>query len=193
MRLAGSAAGEGAGAPAAAEAIAPSRPVSYSPFWRLAAAGSDGAVSLWDVRCNGERGPAASVSCEGSAAWVHLDEGGGMAGHLAVAASGESPRGVEVYDVRRLPRARDAAAVRSVARMAAPPAAVEVCFAALGSTLVVGGGATCAASWRYCGAVAAADAGEEEEEEEERRPKKEKKKKRQATKEFKGSRQARMA
>jgi len=192
MRLAGSAAGEGAGAPAAAEAVSPSRPVSYSPFWRLAAAASDGAVSLWDVRCQGDRGPAASVSSEGSAAWVHLDEGGGMAGHLAVAASAESSRGVEVYDVRRLPRAKDAAAVRSVARLAAPPAAVEVCFAALGSTLVVGGGATCAASWRYCGAVAAADAGEEEEEEE-RRPKKEKKKKRQATKEFKGSRQARMA
>ena len=75
MRLAGSAAGEGAGAPAAAGAIAPSRPVSYSPSWRLAAAGSDGAVSLWDVRCNGERGPAASVSCEGSAAWVMPRDG----------------------------------------------------------------------------------------------------------------------
>ena len=93
-----------------------------------------------------------------------------------------------------MPTARTAAAVQAVASLPLPANAECGCFAALGSTLVAGGGAKCGASWRYCGERADETGAEEEEEEEEVGKKgRDKKKKRLGKVETRGSRQSRMA
>ena len=185
------------GAVVGSTAPAPSRRLSYSPFWQLLAAaegdGASGAVALWDIRQPGSRGPAAALAIAGGASWVHLDEGThGLSGHLLVAPSGGGE--VRLYDVRRVPCARAAAAVRPIGVLPAPPHASPACFAAAGSTLVVGGGAKCGEALRYCGERGDIGEGEadEDEDEERRRPKKEKKK-RIEKKEVRGSRQSRCA
>ena len=101
---------------------------------------------------------------------------------------------MRLYDVRRVPCARAAAAVRPIGVLPAPPHASPACFAAAGSTLVVGGGAKCGEALRYCGERGDIGEGEadEDEDEERRRPKKEKKK-RIEKKEVRGSRQSRCA
>jgi hypothetical protein len=187
------AAAASAGASKGGAAAEPCRRVSYSPMWRLLGACTDGdVVTLWDVRSPGARGPAAGVRVAGGASWVHLDEGERMAGQLLVAPASGGP--LLVYDVRRVPCARSAGAALPVGALAPPANAPAACFAALGSTLVVGGGAKCGSAWRFCGERADPNKGEEEEDDEERRkPAKEKKKKRMDKKEVRGSRQSRMA
>ena len=72
----------------------PSRPLSYSPFWKLLATAIEGSgvVALWDTRMAGAKGPAVAVGVGGGsdAAWVHIDEGQGGAGHLLLTPAGGS-------------------------------------------------------------------------------------------------------
>ena len=182
------------GGASVAGASLPSRPVSYSPYWRLLAAAVDGGiVAMWDVRLPGDRGPAAAVRVVGGASWIHLDEAQGKSGHLLLAPTAGGP--VQLYDVRRVPCVREGAAARPVATLAPPPNAAAVCFAAQGSTLVMGGGAKCGAALRYCGerAELSGEAEEDEDEGKEKRKPGKEKKKRLAKKEQIGSRQSRMA
>ncbi|KAL3923082.1 MAG: hypothetical protein SGPRY_004335 [Prymnesium sp.] len=129
----------------------PSRPLSYSPFWRLLAVNGPEGVGLWDVRVAGSRGAAAVVGC--ASAWVHLDEAHGMAGHLLLAPS-EGGR-ISLFDVRRLSAARHASAAIEVASFDCPPGE-GCCFGAHGTTLVVGG-ASCEEAWCYGGEAPAED------------------------------------
>eukprot|EP00327_Prymnesium_parvum_P033145 CAMPEP_0195604756 /NCGR_PEP_ID=MMETSP0815-20121206/6807_1 /TAXON_ID=97485 /ORGANISM="Prymnesium parvum, Strain Texoma1" /LENGTH=500 /DNA_ID=CAMNT_0040744423 /DNA_START=54 /DNA_END=1556 /DNA_ORIENTATION=- len=129
-------------------ACVPSRPLSYSPFWKLLASAHDEAVALWDVRAAPEQGPAAVVRAAGGSAWVHLDEGQGMAGHLLIAP--QAGGCVQLYDVRRLSASRGASAVHAIVTLEVPPSEGAVCFAAKSSTLVVGG-VKCSEAWRYDG------------------------------------------
>ena len=180
----------------AANGALPSRLVSYCPSWRLLVDATDpsGVVALWDVRQPASSQPAAAVKLAGAgASWVHLDEGEGLSGHLLLSPACGGP--VQLYDVRRVACAHNASAARPVATFAPPKGAGVSCFAAQGSTLVVGGGAKCGTALKYSGESAdLSKANEEEEDEEEQKGKgKEKKKKRIEKKEVRGSRQSRCA
>ena len=195
LHLSASGAASASAAPSAA--TLPSRPLSYSPFWHLLGAAIDrlGVVALWDVRAPGTQGPAAAVKVcggDGTASWIHVDEGAGMAGQLLVATS-EPKAPVQLFDIRRVPTARTAGAVQAVASLPLPANAECGCFAALGSTLVAGGGAKCGTSWRYCDERADETVAEDDEEEEVGKKGRDKKKKRLGKVETRGSRQSRMA
>ena len=190
----GSSVAHAAGGAAVGASATPTRLVSYSPSWQLLASAASGVVALWDVRAPGSSGPAAAVQLAGSdASWIHLDESDGLAGHLLVAPTGGGL--VHLYDVRRVPCGRAASAARAVATFAPPPNATAACFAAQGSTLVVGGGAKCGTVLKYCGDRADLSKGEEEDDEEEggKKSKGKEKKKRIVRKEVRGSRQSRCA
>jgi hypothetical protein len=183
------------GSASSAAGAAPSRRVSYSPFWQLLATATAGrVVTLWDVRRSGDRGPVGAVRAASSVSWVHLDEAlHGLSGHLLlVPSTAASP--VQAYDVRRLASGAGGAPL-PVATLPPPSGASTTCFAALGSAVVVGGGAKCGTALRYCGGRAdLSKAGEDDEDEDDEGKKKEKKKKKRiAKKEQIGSRQSRYA
>ena len=176
--------------------VLPYRPISYSPTWHLLAApvGDSPMIALWDTRTRSDHGPAAALrlAAGDSASWLHLDESDSLAGQLLVASSNETI--VRVFDIRRVPCTRTSSALQAVTSVQAPASASAVCFAAQGSSLIVGGGAKCSTSWRYNGERAdlSTEADDDDDEKANRKPGKEKKK-RLAKKEQIGSRQSRCA
>ena len=85
----GAAATQDTAAPATAAAVQ-SRPLSFSPYWKLLAAAVGDVVALWDVRLPGDAGPAVEVRTSGSAGsggvgCIHIDEGQTGSGHLLIA------------------------------------------------------------------------------------------------------------